>query len=42
MDTAVQLIESATPEVVFLDIDLPGGNAFDVLERLSRVPRIIF
>ncbi|MBD4038871.1 response regulator, partial [Xanthomonas citri pv. citri] len=35
-------IESATPEVVFLDIDLPGGNAFDVLERLSRVPRIIF
>ncbi|MDH4908040.1 LytTR family DNA-binding domain-containing protein [Xanthomonas euvesicatoria] len=42
VDSAVQLIESATPDVVFLDIDLPGGNAFDVLERLSRVPRIIF
>ncbi|MCF5991309.1 LytTR family DNA-binding domain-containing protein, partial [Xanthomonas perforans] len=42
MWTVQQLIESATPDVVFLDIDLPGGNAFDVLERLSRVPRIIF
>ncbi|MCC4621863.1 LytTR family DNA-binding domain-containing protein [Xanthomonas cassavae CFBP 4642] len=42
VETAVALIESAAPAVVFLDIDLPGGTAFDVLQRLSQVPRIIF
>lgn len=41
-DAAVALIESAAPDVVFLDIDLPGGNAFEVLERLTQVPRIVF
>lgn len=42
VDAAVSLIETASPDVVFLDIDLPGGNAFTVLERLTRVPRIVF
>jgi two-component system LytT family response regulator len=42
VDAAVELIESSAPALVFLDIDLTGGNAFDVLERLSQVPRIIF
>lgn len=42
VETAVALIESTAPDVVFLDIDLPGGNAFDVLERLTQVPRIVF
>lgn len=42
MEAAVALIESAAPDVVFLDIDLPGGNAFNVLERLTQVPRIVF
>ena len=28
--------------MVFLDVDLPGGNAFDLLARLERVPQIVF
>ncbi len=42
VEAAIALIESSAPDLVFLDIDLPGGNAFDVLERLTRVPRIVF
>lgn len=42
VDSAVALINANAPDLVFLDIDLPGGNAFDVLEALDRVPRIIF
>ncbi|MBN6102392.1 response regulator transcription factor [Xanthomonas sp. CFBP 8703] len=42
VEAAVALIEAVAPDVVFLDIDLPGGNAFDVLERLAQVPRIVF
>lgn len=42
VDSGVALIERASPALVFLDIDLPGGNAFTLLERLSRVPQIIF
>ena len=42
VDAAVMLIEATAPDVVFLDIDLPGCNAFTVLERLTQVPRIVF
>ena len=42
VEAAIALIESTAPDVVFLDIDLPGGNAFKVLERLSQMPRIVF
>ncbi len=36
------LIEAKTPDLLLLDIDLPGGNAFDLLERLEQIPQIIF
>lgn len=36
------LIESLQPELVFLDIQMPGKNAFDMLEELDEVPNIIF
>lgn len=42
VEAAIALIETASPDVVFLDIDLPGGDAFTVLERLTCVPRIVF
>jgi two-component system LytT family response regulator len=40
--SAVDKIERLSPELVFMDIDLPGGNAFDILSRLEVVPAIIF
>jgi len=42
VDAGVALFEAESPDLVFLDIDLPGGTAFDLLERLQRVPQIIF
>lgn len=42
VDAAVALINESAPDLLFLDIDLPGGNAFQVLERLEHIPQIIF
>ena len=42
VDSAVALIGSLTPDLLFLDIDLPGGSGFDVLGRLDTVPQVIF
>jgi two-component system LytT family response regulator len=42
IDEARERIESLAPEVVFLDIQMPGGTGFDLLARLDWVPRIIF
>jgi two-component system LytT family response regulator len=40
--SAIQVITEISPDLVFMDIDLPGGNAFDILEKLAIVPSIIF
>lgn len=32
---AVRLLREAAPDIVFLDVNLPGGDAFDVLARAS-------
>lgn len=42
IDEARERIESLAPEVVFLDIQMPGGTGFDLLGQLDWVPRIIF
>ena len=42
VDSGVDLIEREAPQLAFLDIDLPGGDAFVLLERLVHVPQIIF
>lgn len=39
---AVEMITRLSPDVVFMDIDLPGGNAFDILQQLVIVPKLIF
>lgn len=39
---AVEQIEELHPDLVFLDIEMPGLNGFEVLEQLSVVPQIIF
>jgi two-component system LytT family response regulator len=42
IDEARACIEALSPDVVFLDIQMPGGTGFDLLEQLDRAPRIIF
>ncbi len=42
IDEARESIEKLSPDVVFLDIQMPGGTGFDLLTQLDRVPRIVF
>jgi two-component system LytT family response regulator len=39
---AAAKIESITPALLFLDIQMPGGSGFDLLTRLDPVPQVIF
>ncbi len=40
--SAVEAIESLSPDVLFLDIDLGSHTGFDLLEKVARNFRIIF
>jgi len=39
---AAKEIEASGPELLFLDIQMPGGSGFDLLARLEHVPQVIF
>ena len=39
---AVELINKLKPDTVFLDIQMPGLNGFEVLSHINIVPEIIF
>jgi two-component system LytT family response regulator len=39
---ALELIRDKRPDVIFLDIHMPGETGFDLLEKLDYEPRIIF
>ena len=41
-DSALELIRASRPDLLFLDIHMPGASGFDLLERLDYAPRIIF
>ncbi|MBI1316526.1 response regulator [bacterium] len=40
--TALAEIERLRPDLLLLDIQMPGMNGFELLEQLERVPRVIF
>ena len=40
--TAVKLINELEPDLVFLDIMMPGLDGFEVLGKLNFIPKIIF
>lgn len=39
---AVELINKLKPDTVFLDIQMPGLNGFEVLSHINIVPEVIF
>nr|WP_315151590.1 LytTR family DNA-binding domain-containing protein [uncultured Flavobacterium sp.] len=39
---AVEKINLLQPDVIFLDIEMPGLNGFELLERLDKIPIVIF
>jgi two-component system LytT family response regulator len=41
-DEAVARLAEPSIDLVFLDIQMPGGSGFDVLERIDRIPLVVF
>lgn len=41
-DDAHNKISELNPEVIFLDIQMPGKSGFDLLEELDKVPKVVF
>jgi two-component system LytT family response regulator len=41
-DEAHELINSLNPDLLFLDIQMPGKTGFELLEMLDSVPKVIF
>ena len=41
-DDAHNKISELSPEVIFLDIQMPGKTGFELLEELDSVPKVIF
>lgn len=42
MNTALELIRSLRPELLFLDIRMRGGGGFEILEALAEPPAVVF
>jgi len=41
-DEAIHLINNEKPDLIFLDIQMPGKDGFTLLEHLTFIPNIIF
>src|SRR5579863_8703915 len=41
-EEAITLVAQLSPDVLFLDIQMPGASGFDLLEQLEDVPQVIF
>jgi two-component system LytT family response regulator len=42
VDEAYQKIQELRPDLIFLDIQMPGKSGFELLEMLDKVPLVIF
>jgi two-component system LytT family response regulator len=38
----IEKIKEFEPDLVFLDIQMPGMNGFDMLQKLDEIPKVIF
>jgi len=41
-DQALALVAQTSPDLLFLDVQMPGMTGFDILERLEDIPQVIF
>jgi two-component system, LytTR family, response regulator len=41
-EDAKKLVDALKPELIFLDIQMPGKSGFDLLESLDEVPQVVF
>ncbi len=41
-DEGIAMINEKKPDLIFLDIHMPGKSGFEMLEELDDVPRVIF
>jgi two-component system LytT family response regulator len=42
VDDAIEKIDQLNPELIFLDIQMPGKTGFELLESLDKAPKVIF
>src|SRR5579875_2402468 len=42
VDEGVEKIELQNPDLIFLDIQMPGKTGFQLLEELERAPHVVF
>ena len=42
VDEGVEKIDLARPDLIFLDIQMPGKTGFDLLAELEKSPKVIF
>lgn len=42
MKSALAAVQALNPDLIFLDVQMPGGGGFDVLEQLETPPHVIF
>jgi two-component system LytT family response regulator len=41
-EEGIQKIIKNSPELIFLDIQMPGMNGFEMLQKLDEIPKVIF
>lgn len=39
---AIEMISKEQPDLIFLDVQMPGMNGFEMLQQLEYVPQVIF
>src|SRR6201989_2395977 len=42
VDDGIEKIETLNPDLIFLDIQMPGKTGFDLLAAVEKAPKVIF